>query len=175
MEMTREQSDKLKRYFINADPFMWGILEAKNKRGRLQEMQELGFLASYSKSSNPVYRDINRELLIELGITGILEKIVLPRISSYFRPEILQYFRNCWEQGQTPGIKFMKDNNLYRNRVWHAHEVHVEKPWYGRDNPAVAGYRDPAFIFIQINTQFDFVERWTVFAGLWFEEIEPLL
>ena len=33
--------------------------------------------------------------------------------------------------------------------------------------------KEPAHIFLQINTQWDYVERWTVFGGLWFEEIEP--
>jgi hypothetical protein len=30
-------------------------------------------------------------------------------------------------------------------------------------------------IFLEINNSLDFIDRWTVFAGLWFEIIEPAL
>jgi len=59
MEIPREQAEKLKRYFINADPFLWGLLEKKNKKGRLQELKELGFLKSYSNGSNATYSRVN--------------------------------------------------------------------------------------------------------------------
>ena len=29
--------------------------------------------------------------------------------------------------------------------------------------------------FVEVNAQYQYVHGWTVFAGLWFEEIEPLL
>jgi hypothetical protein len=29
--------------------------------------------------------------------------------------------------------------------------------------------------FVEVNSQYNYVHGWTVFAGLWFEEIEPLL
>jgi len=112
MEMPREQADKLKRYFINADPFLWGILEAKNKKGRLKELKELGFLKSYSDGSNPTYSKINQDLLVELGIEGILERIVIPTVINGFALEVLRYFRRCWEQGQTPDMKYLKEHGL---------------------------------------------------------------
>jgi hypothetical protein len=37
----------------------------------------------------------------------------------------------------------------------------------------VEGYRDAAFVFVQIDTRHNFVQRWTVLAGLWFELLEP--
>jgi hypothetical protein len=36
----------------------------------------------------------------------------------------------------------------------------------------IAGILDA---FLEVNSQFSYVHGWTVFAGLWFEEIEPLL
>ena len=69
--------------------------------------------------------------------------------------------RRNWEQGQTPDKNFLKDKKLYRYR---------RIVWKGKKEP-----KEPAHIFVQIDTQKDFVERWTVFAGLWFEEIEPWL
>ncbi len=171
MEMPREQAEKLKRYFINAAPFLWGVLEAKNKKKRLEEIKKLGFLSDYSEGSNPTYSKVNQDLLVELGIEGILERILVPKVTNGFVPEVLRYFRRCWEQGQTPDKKYLKDHRLYRSRVFTTGETF--DGW--RTQPPIAGYKDPAYVFVQIDAQHDFVERWTVFAGLWFEEIEPWL
>ncbi|MGA2671208.1 MAG: hypothetical protein ABSF21_07350 [Dehalococcoidia bacterium] len=174
MIIPQEQAEKLKRYLINADPFLWGVLVAKNKKGRLKELKQLGFLATYSEGANPIYTKINKDLLVELGITGILEKIVVPRIQNGFKQEILRYFRDCWEQGQTPDLNYLVKNKLYHKQT--IITVTTEEVYDGWGvNPPVVGHKDPAFIFVQIDRQNNFVERWTVFAGLWFEEIEPLL
>jgi len=174
MNISKEQAQKLGKYFINADPFLWGVLQAKNKKGRLKELKQMGFLAIYSEGSNPIYSKINRDLLVELGIKGILEKIVIPRISNTFSEETLRYFRDCWEQGQTPDLNYLVKNRLYRKKtILTITKKEVYDSWGSL--PPVAGYKDPAFIFVQIDTQHNFVERWTVFTGLWFEEIEPLL
>jgi hypothetical protein len=174
MEIARDQAEKLGKFFINADPFMWGVLQGKNKKARLRELKELGFLAAYSEGGNPIYSKINKDLLIELGIAGILGKIVVPRIQISFGQEILRHFRDCWDHGQTPELKYLNKNKLYhsRNFVTLANQE-VYDDW--TSNPPVVGYKDRAFVFVQIDTQHNFVERWTVFAGLWFEEIEPLL
>ena len=169
MEMPRDQAEKLKRYFINADPFLWGVLEAKNKKGRLKELKRLGFLKSYLEGSNATYSKVNQDLLVELGIEGILERIVVPKVTNGFAPDVLRYFRRCWEQGQTLDKKYLKDHGLYRSRTFTTNEVF--DGW--RTKPPVVGHKDPAYVFVQIDAQHDFVERWTVFAGLWFEEIEP--
>ncbi len=159
MEMPREQTDKLKRYLINADPFLWGVLEKRNKKERLEEIKKLGFLKNYSQGSNPTYNKVNQDLLVELGIEGILEYIVVPKVHARINREVLRSFRRCWDQGQTPNKDYLKENKLYRFR-WVV--------WKEEKEP-----REPAHIFLQIDTDKDFVERWTVFAGLWFEEIEP--
>jgi hypothetical protein len=170
MEITKEQAEKLKRYLVNADPFLFGVLEKKNKKERLKELKQLGFLRDYSEGSNATYSRMNQDLLVELGIEGILERIVVPRVTRDFTPEVLSYFRRCWEQGQTPDMKYLKERQLYRRLPFSHHEVYGK-----RDEPPLVGYKDPAHIFLQIDTQHYFVERWTVFAGLWFEEIEPVL
>ena len=134
----------------------------------------MGFLEKYSEGSNPIYSKINRDLLVELGITGILEKIVIPGIKKRVSPEILRYFRDCWEQGQTPDLNYLVRKGLYYKRGFFT--VTSQEVYDGSlTEPRKEGYKDPAFIFVQIETQHNFVERWTVFAGLWFEEIEPLL
>lgn len=180
MQIPREQSEKLKRYFMNADPFLWGVLEEKNKKGRLKELKKLGFLQSYSERSNATYARINQDLLVELGIEGILARIVVPKVTSAFAPDVLRHFRRCWDQGQNPDLKYLKEQRLYRRHILTRGETYESLGFrfdvngFGKQY-RVAGYKDPAQLFVQIDTQHDFVERWTVFAGLWFEEIEPLL
>jgi hypothetical protein len=172
LEMTKDIKEKLKRYMLNADPFLWNILDAKNKKGRIRELKAMGFLQGYSDSANLNYSRINQDLLVELGIEGVLEKIVIPKVKALFTQEIIDYFRRCWEQGQTPALDYLRKNGLYKR----TYGSRIE--YDGRFNHLVeppAGYKDPSFIFFQIETQYNFVERWTVFAGLWFEEIEPLL
>jgi hypothetical protein len=166
MELPREQSDKLKRYLINADPFLWDVLKAKNKKGRLKELKEMGLLGNYPEKSNPTYGKVNQDLLIELGIEGILEKIVKKQIHGFFNADHLSYFRRCWEQGQIPEVKYLKKEKLYRQPIFSQYEVF--------EGNKVTGHRSPASIFLQIH-QKEFVERWTVFAGIWFEEIENWL
>jgi hypothetical protein len=174
MEIPREKAERLKRYFTNADPFLWGVLAAKNKKKRLEELKGMGFLATYAPGGNPIYTRINRDLLVELGIEGILSKIVVPRVQEGFRPEVLRYFRDCWEQGITPGVDYLVKNELYRKyTLTSVRSAEVYEGW-GADTH-VAGYRYPAYIFVHIERQYNVIEGWTVFAGLWFEEIEPLL
>ncbi len=167
MNLERKQAEKLKRYFTNAEPFLWGVLEARNKKNRLKEIKALGFLNSYSEGSNPTYSKINQDLLVELGIEGILERIIVPQILKRFDPEILRSLRRYWEQGCTPDKKYLEEKRLYRRRriVW-------REEWEDK-RPLMP--KDPAHIFVQIHAQHEFVERWTVFAGIWFEEIEPAL
>jgi len=163
MDIPRETQEILKRYLINASPFLWGVVEGRNKKHRLAKLRELGFLSVYTKGSNPTYSQINQELLVELGIEGIFNNIIIPKIRNRIKPDVIKYFRRCWEQGRTPEINYLIENELYDTGIyitWGADE----------DDP-----EEPAYIFLQINEQKGFVERWTVFAGLWFEIIEPLI
>lgn len=179
MQIPREQTEKLKRYFINADPFLWGVLEAKNKKERLTELKRNGFLQSYPERTNATYSRINQDLLVEVGIDGILEHIVIPRVTKMFGPDVLGYFRRCWDQGQNPDMQYLTERGLYRKRRFTDSEVYENRGFQvGRKGFGftwrLVGYKDPAQLFVQIDRQHNFVERWTVFAGLWFEEIEPL-
>ena len=83
MEMTREKKDKLKRYMLNADPFLWNVLENKNKKGRLRELKAMGFLTGYSDSTNPNYSRINQDLLVEAGIEGVLPERFFAYAATY--------------------------------------------------------------------------------------------
>ena len=167
MEIARETADTLRRYFINASPFLWGVLEARKKKERILEIKGMGFLENYSEKSKHKYDTINQELLVELGIEGIIGSIVVPLVCKRTGFEALKSFRRHWEQGQIPDKKYLKDNRLYRHRRFTLME-------HWEENRPVLG-KDPAFIFLEINESLDFVDRWTVFAGLWFEIIDPLI
>jgi hypothetical protein len=170
MKLEKEIREKLQRYLINADPFLWNVLENKNKVGRVKELKEMGFIVGFPTSTNFTYKKLYQDLLVEVGMEAILDRIVIPRIYKLFTVEQLEYLRRCWEQGQTPSLKYFKDNKLYRKHIFTNNETYD-----GSDFPVVAGYKEAAFVFVQINNQQNFIERWTVFAGLWFEEIEPFL
>lgn len=180
MQIPKEKAEKLKRYLINADPFLWGALGARNKKERIIELKKNGFLQSYSGGSNATYSKINQDLLVELGIDGILERIVIPRVMNTVTSDVLHYFQRCWDQGQNPDMKYLVERKLYRRRMFGDGGVYESRGFqhditgFGRVF-RVVGHKDPAQLFVQIDTQHNFVERWTVFAGLWFEEIEPLL
>lgn len=167
MEIARETGDTLKRYFLNASPFLWGVLEARKKREKIMELKGMGFLEDYSENSKRTYEMINKELLVKLGIEGIIGRIVVPLVYKRLEPEALKRFRRHWEQGQLPDKKYLKDNKLYHQR-----RITLTQHW--EENREVSE-KDPAFIFLEINESLDFVDRWTVFAGLWFEIIEPLI
>lgn len=171
LEMSREKKDKLKRYMLNADPFLWGLLQTKNKKQRLKELKAMGLLAQHPESTNASYGKINHDLLKEIGIEGVLERIVVPNVKRLFIEDVLAYFNRCWEEGQPPDLEYLRDHRLYPRR-YGTREVH-ERPVHIAEAPS--GYKDPAFIFFQIDTQYNYVLRWTNFAGVWFEEIEPLL
>ena len=166
MEIARETADTLKRYFLNASPFLWGVLEARKKKERIIEIKGMGFLKGYSENSKYRYDIINQELLVELGIEGIIGCIVVPLVHKRLGLEVLKSFRRHWEQGQLPDKRYLKDNKLYRHR-----RIGVTRWEENREVPE----KDPAFIFLEINESLDFVDRWTVFAGLWFEIIDPLV
>lgn len=128
----------------------------------------MGFLKDYSENSKPTYDVINQDMLLELGIEGIIGFIVVPLVNKRLGFEVLNRFRRHWERGQIPDKEYLKDKKVYQYRTLR---------WGGKDveeNREVIG-KYPALIFLEINETIDFVDRWTVFAGLWFETIEPLI
>lgn len=166
MEIARETANTLRSYFLNASPFLWGVLEGRRKKERIRELKGMGFLETYSEDSKQKYDRINNDLLIELGIEGIIGDIVVPLVYKRIGTEALKRFRRHWEQGQLPDKKYLKDNKLYRHR-----RIGLTRWEENREVPE----KDPAYIFLRINQPLDFVDCWTVFAGLWFEIINPLV
>jgi len=102
MEIPKETADMLKRYFINASPFLWGVLEARKKKERIIEIKKMGFLKDYPENSKNKYDTINQDLLVELGIEGIIGGVVLPLVYKRLGSEALNHFRRHWESDSYP-------------------------------------------------------------------------
>ena len=93
------------------------------------------------------YGDVSRQLLEDPGIERLLKCLIIPRVTKeLFSEASLGYLRACWYAGTMPDLSLLRSYNV----------------------------RD-ASPFVEVNTQFNYVERWGEFAGPWFEEIAPHL
>ena len=90
------------------------------------------------------YGDVTRQILDAYAMDAILSNLVKPQVKKQFPEKALEYLRSCWEAGTLPDISMLRPYNV--------------QSWLP---------------FLEINSQFNYVERWGEFAGPWFEEIEP--
>lgn len=91
------------------------------------------------------YAKVAEQLIQSPGIESIIRKLIIPRVKERFSDKAIEFLRNCWHAGTLPDVSLLKQYNI----------------------------RD-VYPFLEINTQFDYVERWGEFAGFWFEEIESV-
>ncbi len=89
------------------------------------------------------YSDVTEQLLESPGIEALLQTVIIPRVRERFTEKALDYLRTCWQAGTSPDIAVLKQFNI-------------------KDTSP----------FLDINAQFNYVEGWGEFAGVWFEEIE---
>ena len=88
--------------------------------------------------------DVTSQPLEKPGIEALLRDLIIPRVTEELFSEAgLSYFRACWQAGTTPDLSLLRSYNILDGSP-----------------------------FIEVNTQFNYVERWGEFAGPWFEEIE---
>jgi hypothetical protein len=92
------------------------------------------------------YGHVTNQLLDNYGIEQILKRIVVPRVQKLFidKKKAIDFLRESWQAGKKPDVSFLR--------------------LYGIDK---------SLPFLEVNTQFNYVERWGELAGIWFEEIEP--
>ena len=93
---------------------------------------------------NGPYRQVTNQLLENSDMEQILKTLIIPRVKELFTDRAIDFLRDCWQAGTVPDISFLKLYNI-RNSI----------------------------PLLEINSQFDYVERWGELAGVWFEEIEP--
>ena len=149
MESGRKR--RLEHYLMNADRFMWGLGPGNQQENyRWLESKKLKFTRAR-------YGLVTQQLINYPGIEEILKVIVIPSVEEQFPSTTLEMLREHWMRGEHPELS--KLNKLELG---------------DRKNPGP----DRAFLwrpFIEIDTQFHYVERWGELTGTWFEEIEPYL
>ena len=94
---------------------------------------------------NGSYAHVTGQLVEKPGIERILQKLIVPRTKELFSDKAIEFLWTCWQAGTVPDMSFLKLYNI-----------------------------KDAYPFLEVNSQFNYVERWGEFAGVWFEEIEKL-
>ncbi|OGO04825.1 MAG: hypothetical protein A2Y91_06115 [Chloroflexi bacterium RBG_13_54_8] len=142
--MDSRQKGKLERYFRNANRFLWG-LPRNNKGQRLNQKEVYKWLRGrrYEFRDGP-YAYVQAQLMQDPGIERIVTDLVIPAVHELFSDKALEYLGDRWNEGRLPDMSFELKYNV-----------------------------KDSLPFLETNRQFNYVERWGEFAGLWFEEIEP--
>jgi len=142
--MDAKQRAKLERYLKNASRFLWGLGPGSQEENYKWLRGEKGL-----EFKDGTYDSVTNQLLEKYGIET-LKEVIVSRVKELFRdkPKAIDLLRDCWQAAITPDLSLLK----------------------------VLGVDDTKEIlpFVEINSQFNYVERWGEFAGVWFEEIEPL-
>jgi len=171
------QKEKLARYLRNGEPFLWGVIPG-NKKAVLAalrtSLEELGEDSTpLAATQKPTYSMLTNSLLAKLGIEKVIVEIVTRQVRWQFadRPGALEFLRAHWQSGTLPRwqtLQALRASRTVKQRLQEAvGPVHAED--------AFKQTADILDAFVKVNKQYDYVHGWTVFAGLWFEEIEPLL
>lgn len=147
--MDDAQKGRIERYLMNADRFMWG-LGPGNQQDNYRWLEDKGF--HFTKAR---YSLVTQQLLRHPGIEELLTKIIIPIVKETFPEDTLNELRKFWYIGQLPGLKDIDK---------------LEVKGKGDPGPHRAFHWRP---FLEISTQFHYVERWGELAGIWFEEIQP--
>jgi len=148
--MDDKQKGRIERYLLNADRFMWG-LGPGNQKETYTWLEDKKFRFTKAR-----YGLVIQQLLRNPGLEELLTRLVIPTVKEMFPDDTLNELRKLWNIGELPDLK--KDINRLEVK--------------GKGNPGP----DRAFhwrSFVEISTQFHYVERWGELAGIWFEEIEP--
>lgn len=142
--MDSKQKEKLERYFKNSSRFLWG-LGGKNQKETYPWLRNKGkrLWGLDFDFKDGSYRDVTNQLLENPGIERVLNDLIVPRTKELFSDKALEFLKMSWDAGTLPDISYLKLCN-------------IQEP----------------YPFLEINRQFNYVERWGEFAGVWFEEIE---
>ena len=151
--MDDKQKRRIERYLMNASRFMWG-LGPGNQRENYNWLERNGF-----KFTRARYALVIQQLLHSPGIEEVIDKIVVPAVNEQFPEATISALRAHWYRGEPPHLSDLEN-------------LDVKAMGKVPPGPDRAFYWRP---FVEISTQFHYVERWGDFAGVWFEEIEPVL
>ncbi|MHA1812206.1 MAG: hypothetical protein ACTSYX_02105 [Candidatus Thorarchaeota archaeon] len=156
--MKEDRRRRLEKYFLNADPFLWGIWktdERMNKRDvycwfRTEARRAWPMFDSLKVSDRTLYDDLARLLLSSPGIERVVKDLIIPTVLKLPVGAIIDDLRFLWMAGRYPDSEFLrKERGLKDGDGW---------PFL-----LEVGYTDTKY-----------VAGWTQFAGVWFEEIEHI-
>jgi hypothetical protein len=171
------QDEKLERYLRNAERFLWGVIPGNKKavfvalRGLLKELGQTD--SSVPEHQKATYAMVTENLLAELGIRKLVTEVVVGQVKRQFanRPGALDFLRAHWVSGTLPRWQTLRSLRAPRTigrKLLDALDSKDAQTEHEQTS-------DILDAFVEVNTQYNYVHGWTVFAGLWFEEIEPLL
>jgi hypothetical protein len=176
--MDSRQREKLERYMRNAERFLWGVIPG-NKRAVFTQLQtllkELGQdSATVPECQKTTYSMVTENLLAKLGIERVITEIIAGEVKRQFehRPGALDFVRTHWLSGTLPRwqtLQSLRAPKTVKQRLLDAMDPKKDARSIRQQT------LDILDAFVEVNTQYNYVHGWTVFAGLWFEEIEPLL
>jgi hypothetical protein len=119
-------------------------LPRSNKGERLNQKEVYKWLRNKGcEFHDGPYTYVQAQLIQNPGIERIVTDLVVPSVHELFTNEALKYLRDCWNEGRLPDVSFELKYNI-----------------------------KDSFPFLEINRQFNYVERWGEFAWVWFEEME---
>ena len=145
--MDAKEKAKLERYLKNASRFLWG-LSRESQKVTYPWLRNKGkrLWGQHFDFKDGSYHDVIEQLLVNPGVERLLAGLVAPMIREQFSDRAIEFLRLSWHAGTLPAMPYLK-------------QYKIEDP----------------YPFLEINRQFNYVERWGDFAGVWFEEIESLL
>ena len=134
----------IKLTYFNAENSRKGLRVVKEIAERLEtELTGKIIKCPKSKLGNAFEREVLN--LIEMNEAEEIVRAIRDQITSLFTEENLRNLRRYWLDGGLPDTGYLRRHKLL----------------------------DHGSIFLDINTQYDYVGGWTTFAGVWYEEIEP--
>jgi hypothetical protein len=171
------QKEKLERYLRNAERFLWGVIPGDKRavltalRAMLRELGEDS--VSIPEHRRPTYAMVADNLLAKLGIERIVTQIIAGQVKRELadRPGALDFLRAHWMSGTLPRwqtLQSLRAPRSIKQRLLDAIDTKDARQKRQQTSDIVDA-------FLEVNAQFSYVHGWTMFAGLWFEEIEPLL
>lgn len=148
--MDDKQKGRIEHYLMNADRFMWGL-------GPGNQRQNYAWLVKEEfKFTRTNYGLVTQQLIRYPGIMEILNRLIIPSVKAYFPEATINALREHWHRGERPSLSTLKS---------------LDVKGKGDPGPDRAFHWRP---FVEVSTQFHYVERWGELAGIWFEEIESL-
>ena len=168
---------KLERYLRNADKFLWGVIPGTKPAilNFLQsQLNDLGYAVALPPGNTPIqYAFITDQLLAALGVERVVTDLVATNVKRQFsnQPSALDLLRAHWQSGGPPKwqtlLTFLRPKTPEQQGL-----ITIRSKSDLASNLEMFDILD---VFLQFNIQNRYVHGWKAFAGVWFEEIEPIL